>query len=47
LQAPWRRNEQTPQRTDRDGAAMSAIGMIIVFIAVMAALNIYEHGRAD
>jgi hypothetical protein len=26
---------------------MSAILMIVIFIAALAGLNIYEHGRAD
>jgi len=26
---------------------MSAIAMILVFIAALVALNFYEHGRAD
>jgi hypothetical protein len=27
--------------------AMSAILMIVIFIAALVGLNIYEHGRAD
>jgi len=26
---------------------MLAIGMIVIFIAVLVGLNIFEHGRAD
>jgi hypothetical protein len=32
---------------ERRGPAMSAIGMIVIFLAVLVALNVYEHGRAD
>jgi hypothetical protein len=27
--------------------AMLAIGMIVIFLAVLVGLNIFEHGRAD
>jgi hypothetical protein len=27
--------------------AMFAIGLIVIFLAVLVGLNIFEHGRAD
>jgi hypothetical protein len=36
-----------PRRFRTPGPFMSAILMIIVFVAALIALNVAEHGRAD